>query len=146
MDCNILNCLLRWQMSTYIYVKIEHFSLALTVFEKFTFQNAWPWKCRSRSWRTTFAVAPFDGRHPISYLMVIVMFALWNIRKSRKMSKLCPWKWPNSWSPIHLEMFESLKNFFRILATWQHAFMQKDTQTRRETGDYYRQNLQRRFA
>ena len=28
-----------------------------------TFQNLWPWKCRSRSWCTTFAVAPFDGQN-----------------------------------------------------------------------------------
>ena len=49
--------------------------LALTVFEIFIFQSWWPWKCRSWSWCTTFAVAPFDGKYLTSYLMTIVMFA-----------------------------------------------------------------------
>ena len=46
---------------------LDHFSLFLTVFEIFTFQNSWSWKCRSRTWRTTFAVAPFVCQIP--YLM-----------------------------------------------------------------------------
>ena len=40
-----------------------------TVVEIITFQNSWPW-------RTTFAVASFDGKPPNFYLMVIVVFAL----------------------------------------------------------------------
>ena len=39
---------------------------------------------------------------------------------------------------------------FKIFATWEHTFMQKDTytctHTARDRGDGYRQNLQRRFA
>ena len=53
-----------------------YFMLALTLFEIFTFQNLWPWKCKLMSWCTIFAVAPFDGKCPTSYLMAIVMLAL----------------------------------------------------------------------
>ena len=38
----------------------ENFSLALSVFQLFTFKNSWRWKFRSRSMTTTFAFLPFD--------------------------------------------------------------------------------------
>ena len=57
-------------------VILEHFSLALTVFEIFTFQNTWPWKYKSRSRCTTFAVAPIDDKYWTSYSIAIVIFAL----------------------------------------------------------------------
>ena len=66
----------RRQISTSIKVVREHFPLTLAVFEIFTCQSSWPWKCRSRSWCKKFAVAPFCGRYTTSYLMAIVMFAL----------------------------------------------------------------------
>ena len=50
-------------LTTSIKVMLQHCSLVLTVFAIFTFQNAWPWKCRSRLWCTTIAVAPFDGKY-----------------------------------------------------------------------------------
>ena len=46
-----------------IKVIIQHLFIALAVFEIFTFQNSCSWKCRSMSWRTTFAVAPFDSKY-----------------------------------------------------------------------------------
>ena len=53
-----MQCLIRWKISTSIKVKLEHFSLTLTIFEIFTF------------------VAPFDGKYIASYLMAIVIYAL----------------------------------------------------------------------
>ena len=73
MEYNIRNCSI-WCQSTSMKVISKHFSLALSVFEIFWFQNSWPWKCRSRSWRTKLAVAVFDGKCLASYLMAIVMF------------------------------------------------------------------------
>ena len=61
-------------------------SLALTVFEIFTFKSVWPWKCGSRSWCTT-TVVPFNGKYLTSYLMVIVMFAF----SSVYLSKIANW-------------------------------------------------------
>ena len=40
---------IRWQISTSIKVIIEKFSLALTVFQIFTFHSSWPWKCMLKS-------------------------------------------------------------------------------------------------
>ena len=37
------------------------------------------WKGRSMSWRTTFAVAAIDIKHLTSYLMAIVMFAVFQL-------------------------------------------------------------------
>ena len=62
---NISNGPIRWQISISIKVTFGHFSLALAVFDIFTFQNSWPLKCRSRSWRTTIEVASFHGKSPI---------------------------------------------------------------------------------
>ena len=56
-------------------VIIEHISLAVTVSEIVIFLNSWPWKCRSRSWCTTFAQTSIDGKCLISYLMGTIMFA-----------------------------------------------------------------------
>ena len=39
-----------------------------------------------RSLRTTFTVAPFDGKHLISYLMAVVMFAFVKILYNMKYS------------------------------------------------------------
>ena len=44
--------------------------------EILTFQNSWPWKCRSRSWCTSFSVASVDGKYMTSYPIAIVMVAL----------------------------------------------------------------------
>ena len=41
----------------------EHYSIALTVFQILVFQFLWPYKCRSRSWSTSFAMAPFDAKY-----------------------------------------------------------------------------------
>ena len=46
------------------------FLLALTTCKIFTFQISPPWKCRSKSWCTTFAVEPFDRKYLTSYLIV----------------------------------------------------------------------------
>ena len=43
----------------------------------------WPWKCRTKSWSTTFAVATLDGKFQISYLMAIVMFPFSNAYLSK---------------------------------------------------------------
>ena len=67
------------------------FSLALTVFEIFTFQNLWPWKYRS-SWCTTFAVAPFDDKYLTSYLIAITIFAFFMFTFQNSHSKVWPWK------------------------------------------------------
>ena len=67
--------------------KAAIFAIALTVFEIFAFQKSWPWKCMSKSWYTTFAVASFDSKYVTSYLMAMVIFALshclWDIRKTK---------------------------------------------------------------
>ena len=57
-------------------VMLEHFSLALAVFQIFETQIVLPWKGRSRSRRTTFAMAPYHVQYITSYLIAIVMFAL----------------------------------------------------------------------
>ena len=57
-----------------IKVILEHFLLALIVLQIFIFQNVWPWKCMSRKWCTTFAMAPFNSKYLTSYLIAIVMF------------------------------------------------------------------------
>ena len=64
------------QISTSTKVILEYFSSALIVFEIFKFQNSWPQKCRSRTWCTTLAIVPFDGKYLTYNLMPIVMFAL----------------------------------------------------------------------
>ena len=76
MEFNIRNGLIRYQISNAMKVILEHFPLALTVCEIITFQISSLWKCRSRSWPTTLAVAPFIGKYPTSYAMAIVTFAI----------------------------------------------------------------------
>ena len=106
----------------------------------------WPRKYRSKSWCTTFAMAPFDCKYLISYLMAIVTFALalticeifvkiikcqkfwqwkWRSRSRSRRTELVPFDWkclnPYSWI------------FFRILVIWQHTFTQKVTHTQVHT-------------
>ena len=71
MECTSCSGPIRWQISTSIKVILEHFSLALTAFEIFTFQNSSSEKYRSR----TFVMAPFDGKNLTSHLTAIVRFA-----------------------------------------------------------------------
>ena len=75
-------------LSTTIKVIFEHFSLALTVFEIFTFKNLSPWKYKSRLWHTTFAVAHFDGKYLTSYLMALIMNAFFQ----RLFVKIVTWE------------------------------------------------------
>ena len=56
---------IRWLISTSIKVMLEHFSLALTVFQIFTFKYR-DLENVGQSWCTTFAVAPYDGKYLIS--------------------------------------------------------------------------------
>ena len=65
-EYTIYNGLIQRQISTSIKVTLEHFSLALTIFRISTFQNSWPWKCKSKSWCTTFTVASFKCKYLIS--------------------------------------------------------------------------------
>ena len=74
MEYNIWNSSIWRQMSTSVKLILEQFSLVLTVFEMFTVLNVWPWKCRSKSWCTTFTVVPIHGKYLASYLMTIVTF------------------------------------------------------------------------
>ena len=122
-DNNIHHGIIRWRMSNSIKITPEHFSLALTVFEIFIFENSWPWKCKSRSWRTGFAVAPFDGKYLTFNLTAIVMFALSltvyeifaNKRQLKKKKKTKRWscKWRSKSKKvgiyaIQLEMLDSI--------------------------------------
>ena len=105
-DYNIRNWPIRWQILARIKVILEHFSLAFIIFEILIFHiSAWPWKCRSRSWCTTFAVAPFDGTYMISYLMAIVMFELFQ-RLLVKIAtwKIWSWKFRSRWLNALFEM------------------------------------------
>ena len=127
-------------MSACIKVIQSIFALALTICEIFTFQNSWPWKCRSKSWCTTFTLAPCDGKYISSYLMTIVMFVLsLNVYKIFSKQEKCqnwPWKW-RSWSrsrgtvlaPFAGYVRIHIGNFFIILATWEHTFKQTLTYT-----------------
>ena len=137
-------------------------------FEIFTFQNSWPWKCRSRSWCTTFAVAPFDGKCSTFYLVAIVMYApsLAVYEIFAKMPQLWPWKWRSRCRRAELPPFDWICSnpyrwfcFLRILATWQHTFTQRSNthehlnthtythiHTHTHNGDDYRQNMTSRFA
>ena len=49
------------------------FSLALTVFEIFTFRNAWPWKCRSKSWCFQHS----QWRHSMANTLLPVWWRQW---------------------------------------------------------------------
>ena len=137
MDYNILNGPLRWQMSTSIKLKHEHFSLDLMVFEIFTFQNSWHWKCRSRSWHTAYAVSLFKGKHQTSYMMVIIMLAL-SLREMRKWRKIPIFvlkmkvkfkerhSTRNAW--ILIEEF-----LFKNVCYLEHMFTDKDSHTQTKT-------------
>ena len=78
---------IRWQISTSIKIIHEHFSIALAAFQKFTFQNVRPWKWRSKTRCTTFAVVLFDGKYLTSYPMAIVMFEFFEILTLKFMSR-----------------------------------------------------------
>ena len=52
------------------------FALALTVFQILAFQILCPWSCRSRS-RWPFSMKSFDGKYMTSYLIEILMFAVY---------------------------------------------------------------------
>ena len=129
------------QISTSIKVILENFLLVLTVFEIFTIKDSRPWKCRSKSWCTTFTVAPIDGKCPNSYLMAIVVFALSLIIYDIFVNQ-------EKWKKIDFEnegqvqgvakqdLHHSTRNvwihiaqFFRILATREHTFTQKVAHT-----------------
>ena len=60
-------CWLFAWLATWIKITLGQLSVALTVFEIFIFQNSWPWKCRSKSWCSTFAVAPIDSKYRTIY-------------------------------------------------------------------------------
>ena len=91
-------------------------------FEIFTFQNVWPWTCRSRPWCTTFTVMPFNAKCITSYLMVIVMFARYltiyemfakQLAKSLTLKmNIKVKKEKNGTCGIRLEMFNSIKVIF----------------------------------
>ena len=49
----------------------------------FTFSNSSPSKFRSRWLSTAFAMVPFNGKYLTSYLIVIVIFAFYNIYLSK---------------------------------------------------------------
>ena len=53
------------------------FIARLSLFSRYPhIKNSWPRKCRSKSWRSTVAVAPFDGKYLTYYLMAVTMFAI----------------------------------------------------------------------
>ena len=129
------------------------------LFKIFTFQNLWPWKCRSKSCCTTFTMALFDGKYRTSYLTAIVMFAFFqrllvkilifaNIIKCQKF-----WPWirrlisrrrrtgfpPFDWKFIQV-------NFQNFSYLWIYVYAKGNTHTMRDRGDAYRQNLPSRFA
>ena len=64
------------RISISIKVIRDHFSLALTVVQILALHILWPWKRRSRSRCTTFAMTPSDGKYMICYLISIIMFVL----------------------------------------------------------------------
>ena len=89
----------KFDLFSYTGLKI-HWNFATTIFSRlrdplieiFTIKNSWPWKCRSRSWCTTFPVPPFDGKYMTSHLITVVMFfssfhRLRNIHDARKNAK-----------------------------------------------------------
>ena len=96
--------------------------------------------------------------HTTSYLMAILMFALsltvCDIFATQEkcqnfdLENECQVQGEkNGTCAIRLEIVESiLVIFFRILATWEHTFMQKATHilthTARDSRDAYRQNVQ----
>ena len=124
--------------------------------EIFTFTNSWPWKCRSRSWCTTFEMTPFDCKYMTFYPMAIVIFALsltvcevcakqtqiptfwpWK-RRSRSNSRrtgLAPFDWKNSnsftWFLQHFSYTVYAKGHTH---THTHTYTHIHTYTQRETG------------
>ena len=93
------------------------FWLPLTVFKIFIFQILWPWKCRSRSWWTALAVAPFDFKYLTSYLMALVIFAFFERLLVKVASgKVWPWKFREK-SPKWSNSIENI-NLFKLY-TWQ---------------------------
>ena len=67
----------RLQISTSLKVILEHFSLALAVFQIFAFQtNFATLKMLFNVMMNNFAVLPYDGKYLTSNLMAIVLFAI----------------------------------------------------------------------
>ena len=78
---------IHWNFATTIFSRLRD-----PLIEIFTIKNSWPWKCRSRSWCTTFPVPPFDGKYMTFHLMAVVIFfssfhRLRNICDARKKAK-----------------------------------------------------------
>ena len=92
------------------------FSLALTLFEIFIFQNSWPWKCRSTSWRTPFihsGTISMANRPTIRLLIwwqlyCLLCFSQFTRYSQIKNSKTLPWKWRSRTCSIRLETFKSI--------------------------------------
>ena len=97
-EYSIRNGPIRWQTWTTIKSIREHIPLALTVFEIFTFQNSWSWKCRSRSWCTTFVMAPFVGKYVTSYdgnsiVCSLTRYSQWRSRSRRRKTVVSLFDW-----------------------------------------------------
>ena len=95
------------------YKSLEHsFFACYHHFEMITLQNVWPWICRSKSWCSTLAVAPFDRKYLISHLIPIIIFAFPSLVKShlkkfylennRSRSRIQYSQWPHSMANIKL--------------------------------------------
>ena len=131
MDYNIRNSPIEWQ---YINLYKSHtwaFSLALTIFEVFTFQNSWHWKCTSRAWCTTFAEAPLIANTwlPICSIYIfqhlLVKIVIWRVRPwtLRSISwntfsiviwRVRPWTLrPISWNTFSIVPFEANINLYK---------------------------------
>ena len=94
-----------------------------------------------RSWRRTYAVAPFDCKYQTSYLMAIVMFALsatiFEIFTNQEKGQNCYLENEGQGQGVEiLDLRRSTRNvrihigdFFRIFATWQRTFTQQDAHT-----------------
>ena len=106
--CNMRNSAVRKLMSTFIKDILEHFSLALTVFQIlyiiWFWEILWPWKYRSRSCFTTFAVVPFDGKYLTFYLTAIEMFAS-SLAICKIFQKIIKCKQFWTWNVLNEEIF-----------------------------------------
>ena len=122
-------------------------------FEIFTFQNSCPWKCRSRSWRITVVVAPFDGKYLTSNVTAIVMFALSLVLHEifESPEKLWPWKWMSRsrsrktrLAPLDYKRSSPCNRFFQDFSykgPYLYAIDNTHLHTARYRGDDYRHNL-----
>ena len=70
---DICNGAIQWPISISIKVVPEHLSLAVIIFQILHIcifpEILWPWKYRSSSWCTTFAMTTVDGKCSTFYLM-----------------------------------------------------------------------------